>query len=82
MSVAKQKLVEIPPEELDSLLCNFYITTKKKDNCLTQCPPSHKVYSDSVLDDNNAKLNIPKDEGIQGIERSPEIQTPGTQEAG
>jgi len=28
----KQDVVEIPPEELDSLLCNFYINAKKKDN--------------------------------------------------
>ena len=33
MSVAKKrKVMETPPEELDMLLCNFHITTKKKDN--------------------------------------------------
>ena len=26
----KQELTEIPPAELDSLLCNFYISAKKK----------------------------------------------------
>ena len=28
----KRKLTEITPAELDSLLCNFYISAKKKDN--------------------------------------------------
>ena len=28
----KRKITEIPAAELDSLLCNFYIAAKKKDN--------------------------------------------------
>ena len=73
--------MEIPPEELDSLLCNFYRTAKKKYNSEYE-PDTMSSFSRSIqrfLDDNNAKVNILKDEGI---ERSPEIQTQGTQEAG
>ena len=45
----KRKVVEIPAQELDSLLCNFYITAKKKtiqNTNLTPCPPSREVSSD------------------------------------
>ena len=46
------KLTEIPPAELDSLLCNFYITAKKKDNTeyerpLTK-PGSNRIGSDRI----------------------------------
>ena len=60
----KRKVVEIPPEELDSLLCNFYITAKKKDNSEYE-PDTMSSFSRSIqrfLDDNNAKVNILKDE--------------------
>ena len=45
----KRKLTEIPPAGLDSLLCNFYISAKKKrttqNTNLTQCLPSHEASS-------------------------------------
>ena len=77
----RERSWQSPPEELDSLLCNCYITAKKKDNSEYE-PDTMSSFSRSIqlfLDDNNAKVNILKDEGI---ERSPEIQTQGTQEAG
>ena len=46
----KRKLTEIPPAELDSLLCIFYISAKKKDNTeyeLTQCLPQEDIVSGS-----------------------------------
>ena len=60
----KRKVVAIPPEELDSLLCNFNITAKKKDNSEYE-PDTMSSFSRSIqrfLDDNNAKVNILKDE--------------------
>ena len=60
----KRQLTEIPPAELDSLLCNFYIPTKKKDDTEYE-PDTMSSFSRSIqryLDDNNAKLNILKDE--------------------
>lgn len=60
----KRKITEIPPAELDSLLCNFYITAKKKDNTEYE-PDTMSAFSRSIqryLDDNSAKINILKDE--------------------
>ena len=60
----RRQLTEIPPAELDSLLCNFYITAKKKDDNEYE-PDTMSSFSRSIqryLDDNNAKLNILKDE--------------------
>ena len=70
----KRKITEIPPAELDSLLCNFYITAKKKDN--TECEPdTMPAYSRSIqsyLDDNSAKTNIsPQRRRIQSLKRTP-----------
>ena len=59
----KRKITEIPPVELDSLLGNFYITAKK-DNTEYK-PATMSAFSRSIqryLDDNRAKINIPKDE--------------------
>ena len=81
-----QKVVEIPhpppppppSEDLNSLLCNFYITAKKKDNSKYE-PDTMFSFPRSIqrlLDENNAKVNILKDE------RTPEIQTLRTQKAG
>ena len=56
--------MEIPPAELDSLLCNFYITAKKKDNTEYE-PDTMSAFSLSIqryLDDNCAEINILKDE--------------------
>ena len=56
----KRKITEIPPAELDSLLCNFYITAKKKDNTEYE-PDTMSTFSGSIqryLDDNSAKINI------------------------
>jgi len=64
MNVAKKMVVEIPPDELDGLLYNFYITTKKKDNSEYE-PHTMSSFSRSIqqfLDDSNAKVNILKDE--------------------
>ena len=53
----KRKITEIPPAELDSPLCNFYITAKKKDN--TECEPdTMSAFLRSIqryLDNNSAK---------------------------
>ena len=60
----KRKLLKIPPDELDKLLCNFYINAKKKDNSEYE-PDTMSSFSRSIqryLDDNNAKINILKDE--------------------
>ena len=60
----KRKLLEIPPDELDKLLCNFYINAKKKDNSEYE-PDTMSSFSRSIqryLDDNNTKINILKDE--------------------
>ena len=60
----KRKITEIPPAELDSLLCNFYITAKKKDNTEYELD-TMSAFSRSIqryLDDNSAKINILKDE--------------------
>jgi len=60
----KRETLEIPPAELDSLLCNFYITAKKKDNVEYE-PDTMSAFLRSIqryLDDNSAKINIPKDE--------------------
>ena len=59
----KRKVVEIPSEELNSPLCNFYITAKKKDN--SEYVPVTVSSSRSIqrfLDENNAKVNTLKDE--------------------
>ena len=59
----KRKVVEIPSEELNSLLCNFYIISKKKDN--SEYVPVTVSSSRSIqqfLDENNAKVNTLKDE--------------------
>ena len=56
----ERKITEIPPAELDSLLCNFYITAKKKDNTEYE-PDTMFAFSRSIqryLDDNSAKINI------------------------
>ena len=82
MSVAKQKLVEIPPEELDSLLCNFYITAKKKDNSEYEPDTMFSFSRVAIPGWQQREGKHPQGRRIQGIERSPEIQTPGTQEAG
>ena len=60
----KWKITEIPPAELDSLLCNFYTTAKKKDNTEYE-PDTMSAFSRSIqryLDDNSAEINILKDE--------------------
>ena len=60
----RRQLTEIPADELDSLLCNFYITAKKKDDTEYE-PDTMSSFSRSIqryLDDNNAKINILKDE--------------------
>ena len=60
----KRRITEIPPAELDSLLCNFYITAKKTDNT-EYAPDTISTFSRSAqryLDDNSAKINILKDE--------------------
>ena len=60
----KRKLLKIPPDELDKLLCNFYINAKKKDNSEYE-PDTMSSFSRSIqryLDDTNAKINILKDE--------------------
>ena len=61
----KRKITEIPPAELDSLLCNFYITAKKKDNTEYE-PDTTSAFSRSIqryLDaSNSAELNILKNE--------------------
>ena len=60
----KRRITEIAPAELDSLLCNFYITAKKKDNTAYE-PDTMSSFSRSIqryLEDNKAKFNIFKDE--------------------
>ena len=60
----KRRITEIAPAELDSLLCNFYITAKKKDNTAYE-PDTMSSFSRSIqryLEDNKAKFNILKDE--------------------
>ena len=75
MNVAKKrKITEIALAELDSLLCNFYITAKKKDN--TKCEPdTMSAFSRSIqryLDANSAKINIsPQRQRIQSRKRTP-----------
>ena len=80
MSVAKKrKVMETPPEELDMLLCDFHITTKKKDNSgkistkMTQCPPSSRSLQ-RFLDENNAKVNNLKDEEFKVSEEVPKCK--------
>ena len=65
----KRKVLEIFPEKLDRLLCNFHITAKKRtiqNKNLTQSLPSREVSRNSwmwgFLDEKNAKGNILKDE--------------------
>jgi len=65
-SVERRELREIHSAELHSLLCNFYITVKQKDNAEYE---PNKMSSFSItrsiqryLDDNNAKINIFKNE--------------------
>ena len=60
----RRQLTEIPADELDSLLCNFHITAKKKDDTEYE-PDTMSSFPRSIqryLDDNNAKINILKDE--------------------
>ena len=60
----KRKKREIPPAELDSLLYNFYITAKEKDNTEYK-PDTMSAFSRNILrylHDNSAKINILKDE--------------------
>ena len=64
MSRKTKAVEEIPPEELESLLCNFCITAKKKDNSEYE-PDTMSSFSRSIqrfLDDNNAEINTLKDE--------------------
>ena len=59
----RRQLTGNPADELDSLLCNFYITAKKKDDTEYE-PDTMSSFSRSIqryLDDNNAKINILKD---------------------
>jgi len=76
----------IPPTELDSLLCNFYITAKKKDNTEYE-PNTMSAFSRSIqryLDDNSAKINILKDEEFKSQEKSlnPSIENSGSRAKG
>ncbi|XP_031574214.1 uncharacterized protein LOC116308005 [Actinia tenebrosa] len=60
----EREIENIPPPQLDSLLSNFYIKAKKKDNTLYE-PDTMSSFSRSIeryLDDKNAKVNILKDE--------------------
>ncbi|XP_031567055.1 glutamine-rich protein 1-like [Actinia tenebrosa] len=60
----EREIENIPPTQLDSLLSNFYIKAKKKDNTLYE-PDTMSSFSRSIqryLDDKNAKVNILKDE--------------------
>ena len=65
MRVAKKrKVVEIPPEELDRLLCNFHIIVKTKDNSKWE-PDAMSSFSWSIQrfpDQNNARVNIRKND--------------------
>ena len=65
----KRKITEIPPAELDSRLCNFYITAKKKDNTEYESDTmSAFSFSRSIqryLNDSSAKINILKVEGFK-----------------
>ena len=56
--------MEIPPEELYRLLCNFHITATKKYNSkyATDTMFSFSRSIQRFLDENNAKVNILKDE--------------------
>ena len=58
----KRKITEISRQT--SLLCNFYLTAKKKDNTEYE-PDTMSAFSRSIqryLDDNSAKINILKDD--------------------
>ena len=60
----KRRINKIAPSELDSLLCYFYITAKKKDNTADE-PDTMSSFSRSIqryLEDSKARLNILKDE--------------------
>lgn len=60
----RRKVVEIPPDELDSLLYNFLFNAKEKNNTEYE-PATMFSFSRSIqryLGDNNAKINILKDE--------------------
>ena len=79
----KRKVVEIPPDELDGLLCNFYITAKKKDNSEYE-PDTMSSFSRSIqrfLDDNNTKVNILKDEEFKVSEEKPWNPSAGNSES-
>ena len=72
----KRKIKVIPPAELDSLLCNFFLTLKKKDNTeLEYEPDTMSAFSRSIqccLGDNSANINIsPQRRRIQSLKRSP-----------
>ena len=60
----KRKVLEIFPEKLDMLLCNFHIIAKKKEN--SKCEPdAMSSFSWSIQpfpDQNNARVNILKDD--------------------
>ena len=78
----KRKITEIPPAELDSLLCNFYITAKKKDNTEYE-PDTMSAFSRSIqryLDDNSAKINILKDEELKVKRRELRKQGKGSEQ--
>ena len=60
----RRKVEEIPSAELDSLLSNFYITVKKKDNAEYE-PDKLSSMSRSIqrhLDDKKARVNILQNE--------------------
>ena len=57
MGVAKKpKVLEIPPEELDRLLCNFRLIAKKTDHSKYETSLSRSIQR--FLDENNSKVNI------------------------
>ena len=71
----KRNITEIPLAELDSLLCNFYITAAKKKDINTEYEPdTMSAFSRSIqgyLNDSSAKINILKDEEFLSLKRSP-----------
>ena len=70
----KRRITEIAPAKLDSLLCNFYITAKKRTTQCTnliQCHPSHEASSATWKTTKQLKVQYPQRRGIQGLKRSP-----------
>ena len=60
----EREVLSLPPAELDKLLCNFYITVRKKDKTEYE-PDTISSFSRSIqryLDGKNYKLNILKSE--------------------